>query len=549
MKVINIILIIGFVFSAWSCTDYLETKPLTGQTTGVYYTTADNAYEALVGCYDGLQWAISSNDGGNGLPVVCDAMSDLCFGGTGVPDKKNYRMFDEFDKSVEPSLVNEFEGNWINYYKTINRCNLLINNIGNIDWGDDKEIARNIEGEARFLRAYCYLDMVRMWEKVPLLTESSKANIPQSEPKKVYKVIAGDLLFAVDNCRNTKYENIAASDYGHATKWAAKALLARAYLFYTGYYNQENLVDSVTGAEALQHLEDIIEFSGHGLLESFYDLWPAAAQYKAVLDGNSMSQNTYAGENNKEVVFGIKYTYDTDYEDPKEQNGNDWMVMNGIRKQSFAKYGYGYGWGACTVLPEVYNNWNDTDDRKHASIMAVEEENINFTGQEDQIEYTGYYTKKYIPLCDSAGVHTTEALGSANFMVGQYQDYFAIRYADVLLMAAELGSSNAMKYLNDVHTRSCPDPLTSIDKDIIFEERKLEFAFEGVRYWDLLRYDHTLQYAANAVTYSGIVLNGGVETAKVINGQNLINTRGLFQIPKNQITLSNNVLEQNPGWK
>ena len=291
------------------------------------------------------------------------------------------------------------------------------------------------------------------------------------------------------------------------------------------------------------------------MVDTFAYLWPAASTYKAAIDGRPISDNHYAGETNSEVVFSIKYTYTSAYPtgpgEPMNVDGNQWMVMNGLRNQSEPKYGYGNGWGACTVVPEFYANWNPDDERRDASIMAIAEENINFPAAKtkDVKEYSGYFTKKYTPTCDKDGNSiAVDTYGGGDFMIGQFQDYFSIRYADVLLMAAELGSSNALDYVNQVHTRAGLDPLTSVDKDIIFEERKYEFAFEGLRYWDLLRYDNTLDYAANVVSYTGTLTTNNVEFVKTIDGSNLKLTKGLFQIPYNQITLSNGVLIQNAGW-
>ena len=284
---------------------------------------------------------------------------------------------------------------------------------------------------------------------------------------------------------------------------AAEALMARVVLYYTGYYGKTDLVGLVTKANALNYLQDVITNGGFGLVENYADLWPAAAQYEAILAGKKLTDATYAGETNKEIVFSIKYTYFSDYNGNTE--GNHWMIMNGPRKQSIPKYGYGYGWGACTVLPSLYASWDANDKRRDASIMAIAEENCTYTGMDDEKEYTGYYTKKYTPLCDETGEHTTVALGGVNFMIGQYQDYFSIRYADVLLMASELGNelgdANALGYFNQVHTRAGLDEVASIDKNAIFEERKFEFAFEGLRYWDLLRYESSLQYAADKVSF------------------------------------------------
>ncbi len=543
MKFYKLIIATFILTGFWACSDYLDVDLITSKTTENYYSTPDEAYEALVGCYDGLQYIYSS---GADIPFALDIMSDLCFAGLGSSDADNFRMIDEFDAEVAPAYTSMFEDNWTYYYQAVYRCNMLINNLDQVEWGDEEDLAKTIEGEARFLRAYLYLDMVRLWENIPLLSVASSENIPQADPDSVYMLITNDLLSAIENCSSSTYDQIASTDYGHATKWAAQSLLARAYLFYTGYYGKSDLVGLVSQSEALAYLEDVIDNSGYSLVDNYYDLWPAAAQYQAVVNGDSMSNNTYVGEDNQEVVFSIKYTYLSDYDG--NLDGNHWMIMNGIRGESVAEYGYGYGWGGCTVLPEVYSSWDDGDDRKAASIIAIEEEGIDYGSSNGVKEYTGYFTKKYTPLCDANGDHTTDAYGGVDFMIAQYQDYFVMRFADVLLMAAELGSDKALEYVNKVHSRATGETLTTYDTETLREERKLEFAFEGIRYWDLLRYDNSLQYAADAVSYSGTVLNGGAETTKVIDGANLIATKGLFQIPNNQITLSDGVLVQNEGW-
>lgn len=527
--------------------EFLDSELITEKTTGNYYSTPEEAQEALVGCYDALQ--LVQSDGGIAFPVASDVMSDLCFGGTGAADADNYRMVDEFDKNVSPGDLNMYDANWEAYYKAIYRSNVLISKLDGVDWGNQAELRNEIEAEARFIRAFCYFDMVRMFEKVPLLTEPSNDNVTPSEPDEIYKVITEDLLFTVDYAKDQIYANISTDDYGHASKWAAESLLGRVYLFYTGYYNKSDLAGLVTQNDVLGFLEDVIENSGHDLVPNFADLWPAAASYEAAQSGNPISQATYAGENNIEVVFGIKYTYLSDYDG--NLDGNHWLVMNGLRKMAWPASGYGDGWGACTVLPEVYTNYDANDKRRDASIMAIAEEGINYTQSSirDVKEYTGYFTKKYIPLCDSAGRSIAVGLGGVNFMIGQYQDYFAIRFADVLLMAAELGSPNALEYVNKVrHRAGLSTPLEAVDKDIIYEERKLELAFEGIRYHDLLRYDPTLDYAAEKISYTGTVLNGGNSVEKVIDGNNLKITRGLCQIPYNQVTATGGVVSQNEGW-
>lgn len=533
------ITVIAILLIASSCSsDFLDTKPLTQKTDLSYYTTPAEAKEALVGCYDGLQLCYADVFS---MPVCATVLSDYCFGGTGATDADDFRMLDEYDKDVAPAYMNIYNNTWMNCYKSIFRCNMLISRLNQVEWGNNTQLAKDIEAEARFIRAFIYFDMVRMFERIPLLSKPSTENIPQSDPDETYALITEDLLFAVNNMSAKTYNSISSTDYGHVTKWSAEALLARVFLFYTGYYGKNDLLGKVTKADALSYVEDIIANSGHGLIDNFYDLWPAAAQYQAVEKGKTIDDNTYAGEDNKEVVFSIKYTFTSGYD------GNHWIIMNGMRLTTWPARGYDTGWGANTVLAEFYNSFDPSDERRAASIIAIKEEGIVFSPVQAK-EYTGYYNKKYTPLCTADGTSLAVSLGAASNMSGQNQDYIVVRYADVLLMAAELGSSNALNYVNMVRERAGVAPVTSVDKEVIFNERKFELAFEGLRYWDLLRYDHTLAYAAEKLSYNGKVLNGDVEVNKVINGAKLIETRGLFQIPNTQITLSNGVLKQNPGW-
>ena len=285
-------------------------------------------------------------------------------------------------------------------------------------------------------------------------------------------------------------------------------------------------------AEALAALEDVISNGGFGLVENFANLWPAA------------SLNNYVGENNKETVFSIRYTYTSDWNG--NVDGNHWMVMMGIRVQSI--YPYGLGWGGGTVNPKLWNAYSVNDTRRNASIISIDGEGLDFKNKKDQREYTGYYTKKYTPMADAAGASLAEKMGGVSFMIGQFQDFVSIRYADVLLMAAELGSPNAQTYFDDVRKRAYGTNFvqTPVNQANILDERRFEFAGEGVRYWDLLR--QGINVAAAAIAETVTLENGGVATVKTISASKIIETKGLSQIPYSQITLSNGVLKQNAGW-
>ncbi len=529
----------ALIFSACS-ESFLDSEPITSLTDANFYKTKKDAELAVVGCYDGIQVLYNN---GIAFPVLSEVLSDNCFGGTGNTDGLNYRMFDQFDLQVSPGDVDALNNNWTAYYKAIYRCNVLLQKMDQIEWEDDTDYRNNIESQARFLRAFSYFDMVRLWGRVPLLLEPSDENIPQAPADSTYAAIANDLLFAAENGSD-------AVEPGRVNKWAAKAMLARVYLYYTGYYGKSDLAGVVSKSDVLQGLEDIIASTGttgYGLVEEYKNLWPAASA--TVNDTETGLISTYAGKDNKETLFAVKYNITSNYDG--DTDGNHWLVMLGPRAQHFTPYGK--GWGACTVLPTLYQAYETDDTRKEASVIAFAEEGLDFDNS-DQREYTGYTNKKYTPMSTYVQNKETgewevkdvsEANGSTSFQIGQFQDYVVIRYADVLLMAAELGSLNAQDYFDQVRERAGLSS-KAVSQANIMAERRFEFAFEGLRYWDLLR--QGVSTAASTIAITTTVQDGGIDFRKVISASNITSKSGLMLIPQTQISLSAGVLTQNEGW-
>lgn len=510
---------------------WLDSEPLTGLNGDTFYRSTKDAELAIVGCYDGIQTLYAS---GIAFPVLSEVASDNCFGGTGANDDYKYEILDHFDLQISPAEVDMLNDNWKNYYKAIYRCNMLLLNLDKIDWEGDEAYKLSIESQAKFLRAFCYFDMARLWGRVPLLTTPSNENQPQAPADSTYTLIAEDLKFAAENGSETV-------EAGRVNKWAAKAMLARVYLFYTGYYAKSDLVGVVSRGEALQGLEDIIAATGtngYGLVEEYKNLWPAASATPMPED-NTLA-TTYAGKDNMETIFAVKHNITSDYNG--NTDGNHWLVMLGLRTQSFSPYGR--GWGACTVVPALYQAYEADDARKEASIIAIGQEGLDFDTS-DQRDYTGYTNKKYTPLSLPDGQDVAESNDAVNLMIGQFQDYVVIRYADVLLMAAELGSANAQDYFDQVRERAGLDS-KPVNMANLMDERRFEFAFEGLRYWDLLR--QGTNTAASTIAVSTTVQNAGLEEAKVIESQKIVDTKGLFLIPQTQISLSSGLMTQNEGW-
>ncbi len=549
---------------------FLETQSKTEGTTGNYYTNESAANRALIGCYDGWQCTVS-NGPTFAFHYLSELLSDECFGGTGHADPRNTQVIDRFDIGEDNSQLNMHNTLWTSYYAAIYLTNQLIEEENNIAWTSDTSHGQTI-GEARAMRGILYFDLVRLFEHVPLLTVPTTENVPQTPVDSVYAQIFTDLKYAAENIPADAYpKSQAATNDGRITCYAAKAMMGRAYLFYTGVYGKNPVFTDqteVTKAYILQGLEDIISSGEYDLVPLYKNLWYCASTTWQQTGGQWEEVSTYAGEGNVENILTMKFNYTSDYNG--NAGGNNAIQMFSVRGGTF-KAPYGQGWGGATVPKNFYDSFDADDQRRDASIIDLAGEGIASmeTYQAkltDQREYTGYFNKKYTArsgyLKDKDGnwslTHYYNDLMAGDFQISQPIGYTLMRYADVLLMAAELGSANADAYLSKVHNRAyatedadgnvvTPRNSLSATKANIMEERRLEFAFEGIRYWDLLR--QGVDVAAEAIVNSGeSVLNGGNEGTVSYKKENIISKRGFQQIPQDQIQLSNGVLKQNTGW-
>ena len=566
-KILSIAALSLLTIGVTSCGEnFLEVQSKTEGTTGNYYNSESAASRALIGCYDGWQRTVS-NGPTFAFHYLSELLSDECFGGTGNNDARNSAVVDRFDMGEDNSQQNLHNTLWESYYAAIYRCNELIQNENNISWTSDATHGQLI-GEARAMRGILYFDMVRVFENIPLLTVPSTENVPQAPVDEVYEQIFADLKYAAENIPANAYPKASSStNDGRITCYAAKAMMARAYLFYNGVYGKEP--QTVTKAEVLQGLEDIINSGEYALVPLYKNLWYCAStQWEGSDQSGWKEVSTYAGEDNVENILTMKFNYTSDYNG--NAGGNNAIQMFSVRGGTF-KAPYGQGWGGATVPKNFYNSFPNGDQRRDASIIDLAGEGIEATDAYqkailDQREYTGFFNKKYTARSgyhqSESGswslTHSWDGLMAGDFQISQPIGYTLIRYADVLLMAAELGSSNAQSYLNQVHNRayatenadgsvSTPNMTVALTQANIMEERRLEFAFEGIRYWDLLR--QGVNVAAQAIVASGEkVLNGGNEASVTFKAENITSKRGFQQIPLTQIQLSNGVLKQNAGW-
>ncbi len=529
----------AIVFTFISCgKDFLETHPYDLKVVGNFYQTPEDALQALVAVYNSLSdgYSVGSECNYDHIIMLSETASDNCFAGGGNSDVIRNQVWDKFESF---GYYNPHDGTWLRYYRAIYKANILLDNFENIDWSGDEDLKKRIESECRFLRAYFYFDLVRLFGHIPLLTEVlavDNLNVPQADPDDVYQVIAEDLKFASDNLPDVPYQNIPSNELGRATKWAAEALLGKVFLYYTGYYNKTAIElgeGTLSKADVRNYIDNVITNSGHALVDTFTHLW----QY---------SFDKFAGEDNMETVFAVKYTY-KGYGDYDLFYGSRWQVMIGLRGQTIVPYGR--GWGCCTVNPKLWEAYDSLDTRRDATIL-----NWDYLGKTynaaDQREYTGCHWRKYVPLTDSTGTLLTE-LNNGEFQIDNFFDYVVIRFANVLLMGAELhldgNTGTAQTYFNMVRDRAYLDDQhrVTVSKDAIMDERRWELALEGHRYWDLLRYDGI----AGNFSYAKSALDSPQEPYMWDKIDFRTITQGLFQIPQTQIELSQGNLAQNPGWE
>ena len=556
----KIVILMLFVSFMTSCDSFLDSDNYVKKDTSNFPETSQDALDALTGVYTVLP-SVNVNQC---TFLVSELLSDDRLGGGTLVDR-SWGAIDQL-KKVNDDMFPDF---WKKMYQGIFRANMLLETLDVVKTWENPELKDQIAAEARFLRAYFYFDLCRMFGTVPLVLTTESVNNPRAEAKDLYAQIAEDLKYAIQTLPDKKYEP-KDSQLGHATKWAAESLLARVYLFYTGYYNQDALPlpdgGSVNKQEVIDWLDDCINNSGHGLVSNFGNLWPyansaTAPDYKFAVDNNL----SWVGDDqNNETIFAIKYSAMGNHS-TSIYYSNQPVLYFSIREQPDYEniFPFGQGWGAGTVSTSLIEDWEASepnDFRRAASILDVNNPNENIKsytwGANMQIQETGYWQKKYIAINAHQGQSdgTTACVNyscilygrTPDFQIDNTQDQVIIRYADVLLMMAELKKD--VSYLNRVRERAGLAPLTAYTDQALQNERRWELAFEGVRYYDLLRWG----IAAEAIEkQNGVkVKNNGVDD--VMNMGNIVQrireTGGFMPIPKTQIDLSAGVLEQTPGW-
>ncbi len=485
---IKYIAIAIFLLPVTSCEKYLDVEPAYAIDAENYFNSKSDYEMALTGAYDLLQ--------GNFLDLwIGEIASDNSIaGGESVNDTEGLHEIDNMNHdAVNDELRNILRWN----YAGIARCNFIMEYKDKTNF-DGKE---QILAETRFLRAYYYFQLVKYFGGMPLIVDKrlgaeEVTQIERASAADVYNQIESDLQYAISNL------DWNASVKGRADKGAALGLLGKAYI-YQKKYNQ-----------AATTLDRIITEGNYSLVNDFEDLWYAA------------------NENNSETVFDIEYSSleGGSYECFICLEGNAAAGFHGIRQYNGPKYADGNSYNLPTA--DLYNFFDVNDPRRDLSVLNLDSF-INLQPDPGSITYlvgagghTGFYNNKYIKRQIELGLPDDDLTSPLNFKV--------IRYADVLLMAAEAhaNTSNeptALNYLNQVRARVGMPALASSGAQLIqdiFDERRREFAGEGLRFFDLVR-------SGNAVNEINNFTPGKHE---------------IFPIPQVEIDLAGGNWSQNPNY-
>ncbi|MBC6996601.1 RagB/SusD family nutrient uptake outer membrane protein [Neolewinella lacunae] len=494
------IILLLFALAVFSACESLEEKPFTFIGVDNIYQNEDDVDKALLGIYNTLFFA---------------GTNDLWYFLTLSGPSENVTVRLKPQGQGRMSSVNFDETTphgsfWGAFYQGINRANTVIENIPQA--GLDTGLASAKEAEARFMRAFYYFHLVRMFGGVPLQLESTKdfsdeaVKKPRASIEEVYAVILDDLNYAVANLPTSRPP----SAFGRAEASTANTLLGKVYLQMAGLPLQQ----TARYADAITTLEKVI--GEYALEDNFSDVF------------------TIANEQNEELIFVRPNLTNID------GSGTVLTFFAGAPNTPFAFNGGQYQFAFTEVL---YNLFDSTDLRLPATFLYTytnangQEVTYNSPTNPAGLQFGGPRRPNGIPmgkLRDSN--NTLSPFGHGN-------DLILLRYADVLLMLAEAhneagNAAAALPYLNQIRNRAGLADVTETNqaalRDIIKTERKKELAGEFTEYFDLQRWGDL--EASMAINPDAIQLN--VSYSPKLE---------LLPIPRGVLETNENLV-QNPGY-
>ncbi|MDP4272639.1 MAG: RagB/SusD family nutrient uptake outer membrane protein, partial [Bacteroidota bacterium] len=265
----NVIAIASAALLMSSCESFLDTKNLTQATTDNYPQTADQAKQVVTGIYNPLSlWNANPQ---MSFLYISQLASDDCLGGGGENDK--LMQSEDLLMNNGTNMLLTF---WTDTYKGVQRANTAIETLGKCTGYASDDQKNQLLGEAYFLRAFYYYQLASLFENIPLTTSSAATELPQSAPDATWGQIISDLKQAI-TLMPAKQFGSGWVESGHADKWNAEAMMGRAFLFYTGFYNKTDVTlpdnSKVTKADVVTWIDDCVNNSGYSLVPDYRNLW------------------------------------------------------------------------------------------------------------------------------------------------------------------------------------------------------------------------------------------------------------------------------------
>lgn len=588
---------VSAVFAFSSCDDFLDSENYTEANTGNFPAAPTDLNGELAALYGVMnQYA---NDPLQTPWFVYNLMSDDSNGGGGTGDVESHAIGHMM--SNKDALLSTA---WHSTYVGVARANAIIASVDAFDWTGNEDTRNQLLGEAYFMRGLYYLWGTQFWGDIPAYwTAAAPDPCPQvSAEDEIYPHILADFVSASELMKH----GATTQGDGHATKGAAEGYLARAYMFYQGFYKkagelatanladvelpeQEGVSGALSKAQVVSYLEDAINNGGYSLVSDFRQLWQytnelTAPDYPFVQD-LAAAGKFWAGNGNAEQMFQVQFGNMASWNGTIAMGFTNMTSLYcslrcdddgaGHSNGGMETLPFGQGWGQGTINANLWDDWSDNDPRKKATILNAPEELEGFVFTTSCSEDAGYYNKKLMAVtCKEStfgdntdaytwwGVYRKNNTDKANNNGNSFQgDHFAdivlLRLADVMLMHSEL--TGTATYMNKVRNR-VGLPETTYSWQNIKNERRWELAGEGIRFNDLRRWSgkdggQSCEAAVALERQNGSRVNytgrwTTMHHASSSWAQRYAETDGFLQIPPGQIRTIDNpdVLKQNKGW-
>lgn len=589
-KIMKLAVVAVMVFSFASCESFLDTTNYWSKDSSNFPVNSTDAEQMLAGIYNNLNVSIGNNVHVNHF-LWSVAASDDALGGGGQNDQT--MQAEDLLLNFGTDMFNNF---YQDRYKGIARANAALETLPNC--GVEDKLAQYM-GEAFFLRAWYYYELASMFGNIPCpVTSNADPTLPQISGEALWGQIIEDCKIAADIMPAKQ-----ATGDGHVDKYAAEALLGRAYLFASGFYGISDITlpayeneaigvsiaegTKITKAEVGSYITDCVNNSGYTLVDDYHNLWAYTNRCSIDDPKNPWTGKGYKwveddGARNPEALFVIKFNTQPSWNTTIGYS-NQTCLFLGVRGQNAEDYQkgdyvpFGVGWGMCPVSPALVDDWKTlepNDARLDASILPISNFSGNYVfGGEANIQESGYYQTKNMPVMawgetEDGGKYfasfsnvmfpnlTWSSGNEDNFQLNAVNDMVLIRFAEVLLMDAEINGNQAS--FDRVRKRAGL-PTKPLNDENLRNERRWELAFEGVRFNDLRRYGESYAVAALNKQEGVKVWNSGVESTNNASkynggyGERYKATKGFVPIPNSQISLSASAGEeyrftQNEGW-